>query len=109
MLKLFLLVGILMIFPPALAAAATVTLAPGTYYLRTLGRLNCGRYHGFWSVKSCGASYPNTVDEWHVDDGSGRQQWKLEPHSSGKGVTIQVRVRVCMCIPIIDSRYPQRQ
>ena len=98
MLKLILLVGLLLVFsPPALAVpAAAVNLAPGTYGLRTLGRLNCGDNHGFWSVKPCGGL--NTVDEWKVDDGSGRQQWKLAPHSSGKGVTIQVRVRVCLCI-----------
>ena len=83
-----------------IAPATAATLAPGTYGLRTLGRLDCGFYHGFWSVKPCGGSYPNTVDEWKVDDGSGRQQWKLAPHPSGKGVTIQVLVCLCIRQPV---------
>ena len=29
-----------------------------------------------------------------IDDGSGRQQWKLAPHPSGRGLSIQVR---CAC------------
>ena len=98
--------ALVLVLTAAAAAAANVNLAPGTYGLHTLGRLNCGSFHGFWSVKPCGGL--NIVDEWKVDDGSGRQQWKLVPHSSGKGVTIQVRVHVrmcsCVCIHKIHTR-----
>ena len=76
-------------------AATPATLPPGTYGLHTLGRLNCGFSRCFISVKPCGGA--NTVDVWHVVDGSGRQQWKLAPHPSGKGVTIQVRDCLYSC------------
>ena len=79
--------------------AGTRTLTTGGGNLLTPGRAACGNSRGYWSVKPCGGSYPNTIDAYFVDDGSGRQRWKLAPHSSGVGASIQVGACRCSIFP----------
>ena len=55
------LVALVMIASAAAPVAADA-LAPGTYTLRTIGRLKCGRYRGYWSIKACGLL--DVVDLW---------------------------------------------
>ena len=71
------------------AARGAGLLAAGSYGLHMEGRLNCGEYTGLLSVKRCSGGI-NIVDQWARDDASGRQQWRLAPHPTGVGMSIQV-------------------